>query len=357
MRVGVVVVVAGLLAAGCGSTTVIKRATQTVTKTAATVVASGTTGASTAAQTAATGASTAAAPTAATGASAARQAAVGDTLRLSGQSGEALAVTVDSVMDPLTVGQFDEADGGDRYIGVQITLKNVGMVAYSDSPSNGGTLLGANNEQAESELVEGGPCGNEFSASVHIAPGDMQQGCLAFELSDGQSAGSFQFTLDSGFADQTGQWSLAGADTPGGAAQDAGTPAQNTATEQTTVAPETAVAPATTASDTAGPLQSVEEYWNAISAGDFSAAWRQLAPGVGQSEPAFVAGERKSHVESASFTGHVASDDGSTATVDVDSLVTHQAGGCTMWSGSYAFSMLQGQWLIAKAAITPGSCS
>jgi hypothetical protein len=70
-----------------------------------------------------------------------------------------------------------------------------------------------------------------------------------------------------------------------------------------------------------------------------------------------AAGERESHVESASFTGHVVSDDGSTATVDVDSLVTHQAGGCTMWSGSYEFSMQQGQWLIAKAAISPGSCS
>jgi hypothetical protein len=345
-RTGVVVVVAGLLAAGCGSTTVIKQVAHTVTRTATAAVASGTTGASATAQ------------TGATGTSAARQAAVGDTLRLSGQSGEALAVTVDAVMDPLTVGQFDEADGGDRYVGVQITLKNVGPVAYSDSPSNGATLLGSDDQQAESELVAGGPCGNDFSSSVNIAPGDLQQGCLAFELPEGKSAGSFQFTLDSGFAGQTGQWSLAGADTAGGSVQNAGTAAQNTATQpSTTVAPETDSAPAATAAAAAGPLQSVAEYWNAISAGDYSAAWRQLAPGAGQSEPVFVAGERHSQVESASFTGHAIADDGSTATVDVDSLVTHQAGGCTRWSGSYALSMQQGQWLIAKAAITPGSCS
>jgi hypothetical protein len=271
--------------------------------------------------------------------------------------GQALAVTVDAVMNPLPVGQFDQADSGDRYVGVQITLRNVGTVAYSDSPSNGATLLGSDDEQAESEIVEGGPCGNDFSASVHIAVGDLQRGCLPFELPDGKAAGSFQFTLDSGFAGQTGQWSLAGADTAGGSAPSAGTPAPDTTTQPpTTVAPETDAAPAATAASAAGPLQSVEEYWTAIDAGGYSAAWRQLATGAGQSESVFVAGERNSHVESASFTGHVSSDDGSAATVDVDSLVTHQAGGCTSWSGSYALSMQQGQWLIARAAITPVSC-
>lgn len=141
----------------------------------------------------------------------AQQARVGDPLTLTGAGGLSMAVTVDQVMDPLQVGEDDQADSGQRYVGVQITLKNVGSVAYSDSPSNGATLLSNTNEQAQSEVVSGGPCSNDFGSSANIASGDTQQGCLAFELPTGETPSTFQFTLNSGFADQTGQWSLAGA--------------------------------------------------------------------------------------------------------------------------------------------------
>jgi hypothetical protein len=140
--------------------------------------------------------------------SAPQQAKVGDTLTLTGNSGERMAVTVTGVMDPLQVGQGDQADSGQRFIGVQITLKNVGSAAYSDSPSNGATLLSNANEQAQSGLVSGGPCGNNFATSANIAPGNVQQGCIPFEMPTGQTPATFQFTLDSGFANQTGQWSL-----------------------------------------------------------------------------------------------------------------------------------------------------
>src|SRR5438067_189899 len=62
------------------------------------------------------------------------RAKVGDTLTLKGSSGESMAVTVTHIMDPLQVGSLDQPDSGQRFVGVQITLKNVGSVAYSDSP-------------------------------------------------------------------------------------------------------------------------------------------------------------------------------------------------------------------------------
>lgn len=356
-RLGVVVVIAGLLAAGCGSTTVIKQATETVTRTSA--VAAGTTqapgttpGAQTTQQPAAHGSGG--------GSSSASQAAVGDTLTLSGESsGESLAVTVGHIMDPLEVGEFDEADPGQRFVGVQITLHNVGTVAYSDSPSNGATLLSGDDEQAESEIVSGGPCANGFGSDVKIAAGDSQQGCVAFELPDGESPATFQFTLDSGFADDTGQWALGGAGGTGDSTAAAATTEQPTVPQRTTPEEQT-VAPAAHSADASngGPLGALEEYWGAIDDGDYATAYGWLAPGVANSESEFVAGERSSHVKSASFSGHVVSDDGSSATVDVDSLVTHEhADECTRWSGSYELSLDAGRWLIAKAAITPSSCS
>jgi len=160
-------------------------------------------------------------PQAATGSP--KQANVGDTLTLQGNGRDSMAVTVDQVMDPLQVGPYDQPDSGQRFVGIQITLKNVGQVAYSDSPSNGSTLLSNTNEQATGEIVSGGPYGNDFASSANIAPGDIQQGCIPFEMPVGQTPATFQFTLDSGFANQTGQWSVAGAPTSASATPSAAT--------------------------------------------------------------------------------------------------------------------------------------
>lgn len=251
-------------------------------------------------------------------------------------------MTVDQVMDPLAVGPADQANPGQRFIGVQVTLKNVGSVAYSDSPSNGATLISDTHEQAQSQIVTGGPCGNGFQSSTNITPGDTQQGCLPFELPQGQSPGTFQFTLNSGFADQTGQWSLAGGATTGNAAG---------AVTATTTSP-------TSSAGRSGPLATVSAYWNSIGAHDFPAAYSDLVSGsVGLTESQFVSGEQQSGIQSISFTGRVASDDGSIATVNVDSLTTRDRQfGCRAWSGSYQLSNSGGQWLIEKASITPGPC-
>jgi hypothetical protein len=41
---------------------------------------------------------------------------------------------------------------------------------------------------------------------VKIAPGSKRAGCLTFEIPKTANPGVFQFTLDSGFADETGEW-------------------------------------------------------------------------------------------------------------------------------------------------------
>jgi hypothetical protein len=198
---GLALAVAAVLA-GCGGTqTTVKAVTSSGQSTTATRAATTATRASTAAR---------------------QQAKVGDTLTLTGNDGESMAVKVDGVMDPLDVGPDDQADAGQRFVGIQITLKNVGAVAYSDSPSNGSTLLSNTDEQAKDQIVSGGPCGNDFASSAKIAAGQTQQGCVPFEMPVGQTPATFQFTLSSGFANQTGQWSLAGAPTIGAATSSGG---------------------------------------------------------------------------------------------------------------------------------------
>jgi hypothetical protein len=344
---------AALLLGGCGGQTIVRTVTVAGQHTHA--AAQQSSSPQTSSATAAPAASTQAGSTTTSAShSASRQAVVGDTLKLQGSNGETMDVTVDSVLDPLAVGVDDVADSGQRFIGVQITLRNVGSTPYSDSPSNGATLLSNNDEQATGEIVTGGPCGNDFQSSANIAPGDQQQGCLPFELPVGETASSFQFTLDSGFAGQTGQWSLAGADNP----------ATTTATPATTiasVAAPTTASPATTPSAVAGagPVAAVKTYWADIGAHRFGPAFFYLVPGtVEQTESQFVAGERQAGIISVSFSGRVVSEDAANATVAVSSLITHDHQfGCRSWSGSYDLASNEGQWQIVKASITPTSCN
>lgn len=132
---------------------------------------------------------------------------VGETLAVHAR-GAKLRVTVTSVMDPLAVGPYDTPTSGTRFVGVALAVRNLGPSSFSDSMSNGSTLILADDEQADTTIVSGGPCGNSFGSDVKIAPGDTRVGCIAFEVPKAQDLRSYQFTPDSGFADQTAEWSL-----------------------------------------------------------------------------------------------------------------------------------------------------
>ncbi len=107
-----------------------------------------------------------------------------------------------------------------------------------------------------------------------------------------------------------------------------------------------------------GPLAAVEGYWEAIDEHDFARAYRYLTAGAaGATQAQFVASEREERVRSASFDGRLLTDHGSSATVGVISLVTHDRQfGCRTWSGRYAMQRRAGQWMIARAELAVRSC-
>ncbi len=108
-----------------------------------------------------------------------------------------------------------------------------------------------------------------------------------------------------------------------------------------------------------GPLSALNEYWQSINAHSFGTAYSDLAPSsVPQTEPQFVSDEQQAGIQTATFRGRIASLAGSTATVDVTSLVTDDAQfGCRSWTGSYQLSHQTNRWLISRASITPGPCA
>lgn len=137
-----------------------------------------------------------------------KHAKIGDTITLAGSDDKMkMKVKVLRVRSPLTVGDYDEPTKGNRFIGVDIALTNVGKGTYDDAPSNGAKVITSKDEQGDSTIVSQGPCSGGLASDVKIAPGSRRQGCIPFEVPKGKLK-TFQLSLDSGFGPESGEWSL-----------------------------------------------------------------------------------------------------------------------------------------------------
>ncbi|MEV7523573.1 DUF4352 domain-containing protein [Streptomyces sp. NPDC091371] len=140
---------------------------------------------------------------------------LGTTVTLTGvKSGEQVDVTALKVVDPAASAvEFFTPDPGNRYVSVQFRLKNTGTVAYKDSPVNGATLVDTAGQQFDADVVAKTTAGPRLPVSLTITPGNTALGYLTFQLPDGSEPAIVQFSLNSGFSDDVGEWK-----TDGGAA-------------------------------------------------------------------------------------------------------------------------------------------
>jgi hypothetical protein len=134
---------------------------------------------------------------------------VGDTLTLEGfEEGSKLDVTVVKVADPAkSADEFMEPASGKRFVGVQFQLVNTGKAAYSDSPSNGAQVADTEGQQFDATFgdITAGP---SMASNLKLKPGAKGLGWIVFEVPEAAKADTVQFTMDSGFADKTGEWKL-----------------------------------------------------------------------------------------------------------------------------------------------------
>lgn len=137
----------------------------------------------------------------------------GQALTLYGfQSGEKMSVTLTKVIPAARPGdQFSAPGAGDQLYAVQFRLANTGSVAYNDSPSNGTKIVdSAGKSYSPTFIVDSVSGCPMFAAVEQIAAGGSQQGCLGFQIPATAKITAVRFTLDSGLASQTGQWSVTG---------------------------------------------------------------------------------------------------------------------------------------------------
>lgn len=136
-------------------------------------------------------------------------AAVGDTLTLKGmEDGEQLDVTLKQWL-PTAKGadEFNIPSDGKKWAAAQFELVNTGSKVYSDSPSNGAKAADSQGQRFDAWFGEiaAGPA---MSSDVSLPKGEKALGWVVFEVPKGSKIVTVQFAMNSGFSDQTGQWSV-----------------------------------------------------------------------------------------------------------------------------------------------------
>lgn len=136
-------------------------------------------------------------------------AAVGDTLTLTGiEDGEQLDVTLKKWLPtakPAT--EFDIPQDGKRWAAAQFELVNTGSKVYSDSPSNGAKAADSEGQRFDAWFgeISAGPA---MSSDVSLPKGEKALGWIVFEVPKNSKIVSVQFAMNSGFSNQTGQWTV-----------------------------------------------------------------------------------------------------------------------------------------------------
>lgn len=134
---------------------------------------------------------------------------VGDTIALKGtESGSGLDATVVKVVDNAKSGdEFFAPESGNRWVGVQFQLVNTGSKVYSDAPVNGAKVVDDQGQQFGPVLADI-TAGPSMSSDVRLKPGAKTLGWVVYEVPKASKPATVTFGMDSGFAEQIGEWKL-----------------------------------------------------------------------------------------------------------------------------------------------------
>ncbi|MFJ9234140.1 DUF4352 domain-containing protein [Streptomyces anulatus] len=134
---------------------------------------------------------------------------VGDTITLKGQEdGEQVDATLKKLVDPVApADEFFGPEDGNRWIAAQFELTNTGTKPYADSPSNGAQVADADGQRFQSTFADT-KAGPSMTSEAKVPPGEKVLGWITFEVPKASKVVTVQFGLNSGFAEQTGQWKV-----------------------------------------------------------------------------------------------------------------------------------------------------
>ncbi|MFE0172822.1 DUF4352 domain-containing protein [Streptomyces sp. NPDC059002] len=134
---------------------------------------------------------------------------VGDTLSLKGmKDGSRLDATVEKfVSSAKSSDEFLGPAEGKKWVAVRLKLVNKGERTYEDAPSNGAQVADKEGQRFHATIAEV-TAGPAMSASLKLPAGDTARGWVVFEIPKASTVARVQWTPDSGFAADTGQWKV-----------------------------------------------------------------------------------------------------------------------------------------------------
>ncbi|HET8992122.1 MAG TPA: DUF4352 domain-containing protein [Candidatus Saccharimonadales bacterium] len=133
---------------------------------------------------------------------------VGATISLTGQSGSGADVTLVQVLDPATgADQYTTPDAGNRFVGVQLRIKNTSTTAESIAPDNDVTLFDTKGQSYSPDIADSlANCQGFANGGPNLGPGESALGCETFQIPTTDTVAKVEFTPSSGFANDTGEW-------------------------------------------------------------------------------------------------------------------------------------------------------
>jgi hypothetical protein len=128
----------------------------------------------------------------------------GKSLTLHGIQASEKMLVHPSALRIVAPGQFESVPSGKRLVGVNISLKNTGQAAYSDAPSNSTKLVTTAGKVIGAVITESDEC--KSPGSVNVPRGQKRSVCIAFLVPKSAHLRYLKFALNSGYANQVGQW-------------------------------------------------------------------------------------------------------------------------------------------------------
>ena len=116
-------------------------------------------------------------------------------------------VTLSKVIDPAAIGSFAPPTG-DRFVAVELGIKNTGSAALSPTPIFDAILVDQGGH-SYTPVVNGTPSCQDFAGSLSIDPSSSASGCVLFEVPTAEAPAKFQYiSKEAGANVERTEWSF-----------------------------------------------------------------------------------------------------------------------------------------------------
>jgi hypothetical protein len=134
----------------------------------------------------------------------------GATFTLDDGTGSAYRVTLVKTIDPARgADQTDTADSGKRFVGLVFKIKALSGDLQGEDANNDAVLVGADGQKYQAALNGIAGYTNFNHGAIQVAPGDTVTGAVAFQVPDGVTVSTIQWTALSGFGPMV-EWTVTG---------------------------------------------------------------------------------------------------------------------------------------------------